>query len=248
MFTDHRDSSSMLQALRWTLCLLALVSLVACGASEQGGGAPQPESIQVTAGATQPSTAILPTAAPAAQPTSPSIVQATATSQLVRPTVGPRPSPIPQPPRSLRPTATPLVVPTVPPANTTAPVAGAWQTYRNAQAGFRIDYPSNWVVSELLDEAGASITAFMPAGGGPGISVAVQVGGPPAIEPPEQETRRCERVVIARLTGTRCLNMATSTISTTLVGKDRTYIIATTDKGIDGSLYQHMLDSFVPIG
>jgi hypothetical protein len=87
----------------------------------------------------------------------------------------------------------------------------------------------------------------LPADAGPGITVAVQAGGPPAIELPETDTRRCERVVVARLTGTRCFDTATSTTSTTLIGKGKTYIIATTAEGLDDSLYQRLLDSFAPL-
>jgi hypothetical protein len=134
-----------------------------------------------------------------------------------------------------------------PTASATAAAAGAWQTYRNAQASYRIAYPPDWTVSERSGEDGSFITAFIPPGAGPGITVAVQSGGPPAIEPPENDTRRCERVVVARLTGTRCFNTTTAMTSTTLVGKGKTYIIATTGKGLEDSLYQRLLDSFAPI-
>jgi hypothetical protein len=239
----------MWRTWRWMLGLLALVSLVACGAPEQGAGPPQPDLAQITAGATQPSTVVSPTDAPsAAQPTSPPIQPATATSQLVRPTVGPRPSPIQQPPRSLRPTATPLVVPSVAPANTTAPVAGVWQTYRNDQAGFRIDYPPDWITSEQVSETGAFFTAFTPASGGPGITVVAQAGDPPIIVPSETSDRRCERVVVGGLNGTRCFDPGSSILSATLAGKGRTYVIATTGSGVAETLYQRCLDSFAPSG
>jgi hypothetical protein len=55
----------------------------------------------------------------------------------------------------------------------------------------------------------------------------------------------CTRVVVGRLTGTRCVDADKGTIATTLAGKGRTYIIATTGKGVDQQLYQRVLDSFV---
>jgi hypothetical protein len=119
--------------------------------------------------------------------------------------------------------------------------------YQNVQAGYRIAYPPGWAVSERSDEGGAIITAFAPPDGGPGIIVAVQAGGPPSIEPSESDTRRCERVVVARLIGTRCVDTNTATFSTTLAGKGKTYVVATTGNGLDVSLYQRLLDGFAPV-
>jgi hypothetical protein len=245
MATDHSNGGYARQARRWALGLLALASLAACGAAEPGAGTPGPGPAQITTGAIQPATAMPPSAIPpTARPAGPPTIASAPTAQVARPTFGPRPSPIPRPPPSLEPTADRSIAsPTALPA-----AAGAWQTYSDAQAGYHIAYPPDWTASQLLDEAGASITAFLPADAGPGVTVAVQLGGPPGIEPPEHATRRCERVVVAGLTGTRCFDTATSTTSTTLIGKGKIYIIATTDKGLDDGLYQRMLDSFTPVG
>ncbi len=218
---------------------------MACGASGQGAGVRTPDLSQPGAGPTQPA----PTAQPGALPVTARAANSPTpplapTVQLVPPTSRPRPSPIPQPPK---PTALPTA-PAAPPASATASVAGAWPTYRNAQGGYRIAYPPDWTVSARSSEDGAIVTAFAPPGAGPGITVAVQAGAPPSIEPPENDTRRCARVVVASLTGTRCSNTTTATTSTTLAGKGKTYIIATTGKGLDDSLYQRFLDSFAPVG
>ena len=211
---------------------------MACGASDQSASLPAPV-VLVTSGATHKAPAAPPSSAPATtQPTSQLTIPPSTALQLVPPTAGPRPSPAHQPPRPPK--------PTTPPAAATTAVAGAWPTYHNQQAGFQIAYPPDWAVSERGGEDGAFITAFMPPDAGPGITVAVQAGAPPSIEPSENDTRRCERVVVARLTGTRCFDTATATISTTLAGKGKTYIIATTGKGLDDSLYQRLLDSFAP--
>jgi hypothetical protein len=90
-------------------------------------------------------------------------------------------------------------------------------------------------------------TTFRPAGGGPGITVAVQAGAPPSIAPSELERRRCERVSVGGLTGMRCVDTVSSIVSTMLAGKAQTYIIATTAKDVEQPIYQRFLDSFSPI-
>jgi hypothetical protein len=134
------------------------------------------------------------------------------------------------------------------PPNTTAPVAGAWQTYRNDLAGYRIDYPPDWTTSEEVSETGAFFTAFTPAGGGPGITVVAQAGDPPIIVPSEALDRRCERVVAGGLSGIQCFDPSSSVVSATLAGKGRTYVIATTGSGVAETLYQRFLDGFAPSG
>jgi hypothetical protein len=222
----------------WTFGLLMLIGLAACGASDQpadtnhaaapsSAGAPQQSSAAPKADA--------PTSTPAGQPLGP-------TTQMPTPALRPRssapPAP-PAPPRPIRPTV-------APPAPTTpAGAAGGWQSHQSASAGFSIAYPPDWTASEHVSEDGASITQFTPAGGGPGVNVVVQAG-PPAVRQPETSSRICERVTAGRLFGTRCRDTGTGTIATTLVGTGRTFIIATTGKGVDEQLYQRFLDSFAP--
>jgi hypothetical protein len=128
-----------------------------------------------------------------------------------------------------------------------ANVAGGWQSYGNAQAGYGIAYPPDWAASEQSNED-AFITTFTPSSGGPGVKVVVQAGDPPAIRQPEASTRICERAVVGRLTGTRCFDSATDITSTALAGNGRTYIISTTGKGVENQVYQRFLDTFTPAG
>ena len=83
---------------------------------------------------------------------------------------------------------------------------------------------------------------------GAGISVVVQAGGPPAIQPSEKANIICARVMVGRLSGNRCVDADNGTIATTLVGQGRTYVIATTGKGVYQQIYQRVLDSFVVAG
>jgi hypothetical protein len=140
-----------------------------------------------------------------------------------------------------------LVQPTATP---TSPAVGAgnWQSYRNDQAGYHIAHPPGWTASEQPGDAGMFLTLFTPAGGGPGVSVTSQPGDPPIVAPSETSDRRCERVVAGGLSGVRCVDSNSSILSTTLAGKGRTYVIATTGGGVAEALYQRFLDSFAPSG
>ncbi|MEO7910298.1 MAG: hypothetical protein ABIV47_11675 [Roseiflexaceae bacterium] len=168
---------------------------------------------------------------------SPSMSQPPTTPPVVRP----RPTVAPTLPKPMKPTSAPAI-----PA-ATASRADGWQIYRSTQVGWSIAYPPDWTVGEQGGDDGPSMISLRPASGA-GITVVVQAGAPPAIQPSEKSKIVCARVAVGRLTGTRCVDSSKGTIATTVAGKGRYYVIATTGKGVDVQLYQRILDSFVSAG
>jgi hypothetical protein len=131
-----------------------------------------------------------------------------------------------------------------PPTSTPPPPAAAdtWQTYRNDQAGYSVDYPATWTVDERID-GGTFTTTFTPSGGGAGIAVIVQ----PGEQVPDNRdipNTRCQPVTIGGLSGERCFDTIALSTSTTLVGQGMTYTIGAGGKGLDPKVYQRLLDSF----
>jgi len=139
----------------------------------------------------------------------------------------------------------PTITPTAPPTTTQAPVASQ-QTYRNKQAGFSVDYPSDWTASEQATADGAFVTTFTPPDDRAAITVIVR-RGEQAPEPSDIPNTRCQPVSAAGLAGVRCFDTISLGTSTTLVGGGKTFTIATSSKRADQSVYQQILDSFTPI-
>jgi hypothetical protein len=151
------------------------------------------------------------------------------------------------PPEPLSPTEDPAPVPaTAPPTAPTRSDAstGAWQTYRDDQAGYSIAYPPDWTAREQSRGNGSSVVTFTPDSGRPGVMVIVQDGVPNAAEPSDLPNTRCQQVTIGGLAGTRCLDTISFSIATTLVGQTKTYIITTSGKNADKQIYQSVVNSF----
>ena len=205
--------------------LLMLIGMTACGAADQQSEA-------------NPANPAIPQRASALpERDSPAVAQPPTAPPVVRP----RPTAAPVLPKPIKPTSAAAI-----PA-ATASRADGWQIYRSAQAGWSIAYPADWTMAEQGGEDGPLIATARPASGA-GITVVVQAGAPPAIRPSEKSNIICARVVVGRLTGTRCVDADKGTIATTVAGNGRTYIIATAGKGVDQQLYQRVLDSFVAAG
>ena len=138
----------------------------------------------------------------------------------------------------LAPTAAPALAPT------SVAASGVWQTYRNTQGGYTIDYPVAWSMDQRTGTDGALVTTFTPADGGAGIEVIVKTDEGNGAESADIPNTRCEPVTIHGLSGTRCFDTISFSISTTLVGRGKTYIIAASGKRLDQNIYQRLLDSF----
>jgi hypothetical protein len=236
----------------WAFSLLALFGLAACGASGQGAvratsAAPRATEAtaagvsQPTAGAPQPPIAA--TIATSPEDVQPSSSPTLPLSPSVQPIKTAKPVPATLPHAPPNPIGTPATAPTAAPAAASLNT-GTWQTYHSAQGGFQVDYPANWTASERGDASATLTTTFAPPGGGAGIAVIVRPGGP-VEDNSDISNVRCRSVTIGGLFGKRCLDTIAFSVSTTLVGQDKTYTIAASTKRADQSVYQRLLESFV---
>lgn len=221
---DHHNSVPW-RLYCWAFGLLALLGLAGCGASDQGAGraadrAPPTAALDTSAKDMQPSSAASPPVSPSMQSVDSGV-----------------PTPAAPPPTSLGTSATA-------PATTASANTAAWQTYRSAQGGFQVDYPTDWAVSERSDTSATLTTTFAPPDGAAGIAVIVRPGGPTE-DNSDIPNVRCQPVMIGGLAGKRCFDTIAFSISTTLVGQDKTYTIAASRKRADPSIYEHLLESFV---
>jgi hypothetical protein len=122
--------------------------------------------------------------------------------------------------------------------------AGAWQSYRNEQAGFSTEYPAGWSANEQDQGNGSFTVTFTPGGGGSNITVIVQPGEIVA-EDTEVPNTRCQSINVGGRPARRCTDTISFTTTTTVAGHGRTYIITATSKRMGVDTYQHFLDSFM---
>lgn len=122
---------------------------------------------------------------------------------------------------------------------------GAWQTYRNPEAGYSVEYPANWNVHESPRENASYITAFLAPDGSGSILVSVRPGtADGGLDVPNT---RCHPVQIGTLSGTQCIDTIGFTQSTTLVSSGKTFTISMSLKRSPADVYEHMVASFRPL-
>jgi hypothetical protein len=116
--------------------------------------------------------------------------------------------------------------------------------YHSEQAGYSTEYPSDWMVSEQLGEDGSIVTNFSSSDGSAGIMVLVQSGEFGGAGSSDLPNTRCEEVTLGGQTGTRCIDTLSFGISTAIVNRGKTYIISSTSKRLDPTIYDRFLASF----
>jgi len=121
---------------------------------------------------------------------------------------------------------------------------GVWKTYQNTQAGYSAEYQADWTVSEQVGTDGSIVTSFSAIDGGAGIMVLVQDGELAGAGSSDIPNTRCEQVMVGGQTGIRCFDTLSFSTSTTLVGQGKTYIIMSTSKRLDPTIYDRFLASF----
>jgi hypothetical protein len=87
-----------------------------------------------------------------------------------------------------------------------------WPEFASVQGGYRLRYPPGWRVKESAGDGGPVLSLLPPAGAG--ISVLVTFTVPP-------EPGRCRPLRVGRLTGSRCLDSASRSVTTVLRDQDR---------------------------
>jgi hypothetical protein len=155
-----------------------------------------------------------------------------------------QPTTHPVAPATAAPASTEPISPTALP--TAVRAADDWQTYRSAQAGYRVDYPAGWMASERSEADGRRVTTFQPVAGGVGITVIAQPGGT-AADNADLPNTRCQPVSVGGLSGTRCFDTIAMTTTTILMSQNTTFLIVAPGRRLDQQIYQRFLESFRPI-
>jgi hypothetical protein len=109
-----------------------------------------------------------------------------------------------------------------------------WQTYRNEEAGYSVEYPADWSVD--LD---GQLTRFTSPSGRVGISIGVSAPDDTVLD-----TASCEPVIVAEIETQTCQDILTFSVWTTVVSRDKAYTVATSAKNYDPQPYAHAVKSF----
>src|ERR1700687_6095572 len=110
------------------------------------------------------------------------------------------------------------------PAKSPSVARDKWEIYRTERGGFRIDVPVTWTIEERVDVRGVLITTLTPPSGA-AISLISQPGTSLNQGDADLMNTRCTEVTIAERSARTCLDTISFSVSTTVVGSDRTYVI-----------------------
>jgi hypothetical protein len=119
--------------------------------------------------------------------------------------------------------------------------SSVFKTYQNPEAGYSVEHPADWTVSEQAGEDGTMVTTFSPSDGSPGILAMVQSGEFGATGSSDIPNTRCEEIQVGALTGMRCFDTINAATSTTVVANGRTFTIAVLGKRLDEKTYSRFL-------
>lgn len=131
----------------------------------------------------------------------------------------------------------------VPEAKTPFGATDAWQTYRSERGAFSVGVPTTWTVEEELDARGVLITTLRPTSGA-AIVVISQPGASLNQGDADLMNTRCTDVMVAERPARTCLDTISFSVSTTVVGSGRTYVITSNRRRGDQRLYNRVLASF----
>jgi hypothetical protein len=104
------------------------------------------------------------------------------------------------------------------------PAVAGWPVFTSRQGGYRLRYPPGWRVIESTGTGGPVLSLLPPRGAG--ISVLVTWTTPPEAGTAMPNTR-CQPVRVGGLDGSRCLDTISMSVSTTLQGRERWYVLTT---------------------
>ncbi len=111
------------------------------------------------------------------------------------------------------------------------------------RGGFSVDVLATWTVEERADTHGVLITTLTPSGGA-AIAVISQPGASVNQGDADLMNTRCTNVLVAERPARACLDTISFSVSTTVVGSGRTYIITSNRRRGDQQVYNRVLASF----
>jgi hypothetical protein len=136
---------------------------------------------------------------------------------------------------------------TVAPARSSPdPAVAGWPVFTSLQGGYRLRYPPRWRVKESVGTGGPVLSLLPPRGAG--ISMLVTSTAPPEAGAANLQNIRCQPIRVGRLGGTRCLDTISMSVSTTLQGRGRWYVLTTSLRRPSAPVraYDGVLASFRP--
>jgi hypothetical protein len=136
---------------------------------------------------------------------------------------------------------------TVAPARSSPdPAVAGWPVFTSLQGGYRLRYPPRWRVKESVGTGGPVLSLLPPRGAG--ISMLVTSTAPPEAGAANLKNIRCQPIRVGRLGGTRCLDTISMSVSTTLQGRGRWYVLTTSLRRPSAPVraYDGVLASFRP--
>jgi hypothetical protein len=131
----------------------------------------------------------------------------------------------------------------LPTAKTLPVTSDVWRPYRSERGGFSVNVPATWTIEDRLDARGVLITTLTPPSGA-AIAVISQPGTSLNQGDADLMNTRCTEVTIAERSARTCLDTISFSVSTTVVGSDRTYVITSNRRRGDQRMYDRVLASF----
>jgi hypothetical protein len=124
-------------------------------------------------------------------------------------------------------------------------VAG-WPAFASLQGGYRLRYPPGWRIKESVGTGGPVLSLLPPRGAG--ISVLATSTTPPEAGAANLQNTRCQPIRVGGLGGSRCLDTISMSVSTTLQGRERWYVLTTSLRrpSAPAGAYERVLASFRP--
>jgi hypothetical protein len=124
------------------------------------------------------------------------------------------------------------------------PAVPSWPVFTSIQGGYRLRYPPGWRAKES-NGSGGPVLSLLPRRGA-GISVLVTFTAPPEGGSASAPNTRCQPVKVGGLDGRRCLDTVSMVVSTTLQGRERWYVVTTSQRRpvAPAGVYDRVLASF----
>jgi hypothetical protein len=119
----------------------------------------------------------------------------------------------------------------------------AWQSYRSDRGRFTIEHPAGWTAEERTDAQGALVSTLTAPDSG-GISVIVEPGTSSKEANADLMNTRCHPVTVDRRPARTCLDTLSSSLSTTIAGQGKTYIIVGSRRRGGQRIYDRVVASF----
>jgi hypothetical protein len=130
------------------------------------------------------------------------------------------------------------------PARKPRSIAGDhWQPYRSERGGFSLDVPATWSIEERPAATGVLVTLLTPPNGA-AVSVASQADTSLELGDADLPNTRCTNVMVAERPARTCLDTISFSVSTTVAGSGKTYVITTNRRRGDQRVYDRILASF----